>query len=151
MSQPSAQHSTFTIDRLYDASPARVFDAWAKPEAKEKWFAGPDGVKTSIREHDFRIGGEERVRGEWPGGKSSDFRARYFDIVDGKRIVYAYDMFVNDVKISVSLATVDLRAEGKGTRMIFTEQCAFLDGYDDGGSRERGTSWALDKLGSSLK
>jgi hypothetical protein len=31
-----------------------------------------------------------------------------------------------------------------------TEQGAFLDGYDDAGSRERGTGFLLDKLGASL-
>jgi len=31
-----------------------------------------------------------------------------------------------------------------------TEQGAFLDGYDDAGSRERGTQQLLDALGASL-
>jgi hypothetical protein len=32
-----------------------------------------------------------------------------------------------------------------------TEQGAFLDGYDDAGSREQGTSHLLDALGTSLR
>jgi hypothetical protein len=32
-----------------------------------------------------------------------------------------------------------------------TEQGAFLDGYDDAGSRERGTQFLLDALGRSLE
>jgi len=32
-----------------------------------------------------------------------------------------------------------------------TEQGAFLDGYDDAGSREHGTNFLLDALGKSLK
>ena len=35
---------------------------------------------------------------------------------------------------------------GSATRLIVTEQGAFLDGYDDAGSREQGTRWLLDKL-----
>jgi hypothetical protein len=40
---------------------------------------------------------------------------------------------------------------GAGTRLVFTEQAVFLDGYDDAGSREHGTNWLLDKLGEALK
>jgi hypothetical protein len=32
-----------------------------------------------------------------------------------------------------------------------SEQGAFLDGYDDAGSRERGTNFLLDAVGASLK
>jgi len=32
-----------------------------------------------------------------------------------------------------------------------TEQGAFLDGYDDAGSREEGTGHLLDALGASLR
>ena len=67
-----------------------------------------------------------------------------------RRIVYAYDMYVDDAKISVSLATVEIAPEGSGTRMRFTEQAVFLDGYDDAGSRERGTGGLLDSLGKAL-
>jgi hypothetical protein len=34
---------------------------------------------------------------------------------------------------------------------VVSEQGAFLDGYDDAGSRERGTGFLLDRLGASLQ
>jgi len=34
---------------------------------------------------------------------------------------------------------------------VLTEQGVFLDGYDDAGSRERGTKGLLDQLEASLK
>jgi hypothetical protein len=34
---------------------------------------------------------------------------------------------------------------------VLTEQGVFLDGYDDAGSRERGTKGLLDKLEAALK
>ncbi len=52
--------------------------------------------------------------------------------------------------ISVSLATVEFRPEGSGTKLALTEQGAFLDGYADDGSRERGTGFLLDNLGAAL-
>jgi uncharacterized protein YndB with AHSA1/START domain len=71
--------------------------------------------------------------------------------VENERIVYTYDMHLDDKRISVSLATVELKPAGLGTRLIFTEQAVFLDGYDDAGSRERGTHGLLDKLKASLE
>jgi len=129
-----------------------VFKAWADPAAKARWFAGPpDKWKETLREFDFRVGGHERLSGVWPGGKVSAFEGLYHDIVADQRIVYSYGMHIDDVRISVSLATVEFKPEGADTRLIFTEQAAFLDGYDDAGSREQGTGALLDKLGAELQ
>ena len=69
-----------------------------------------------------------------------------------QRIIYAYDMHLDDKRISVSLATVELKPVGSsGTRLVFTEQAVFLDGYDDAESRERGTRGLLDKLEMALR
>jgi uncharacterized protein YndB with AHSA1/START domain len=147
----SAVHDAFTIERIYQAPVAKVFHAWADKDAKARWFIGPQGWKALIREQDFRVGGRERTRGAFPNGRVSDFRCEYRDIVENARIVYVYDMYVDDRKISVSLATVQFAKEGKGTRLTVTEQGTFLDGYDDAGGREQGTNILLDQLGHSLE
>ncbi|MGH6891355.1 MAG: SRPBCC family protein [Dongiaceae bacterium] len=151
MTERAATHATFVIERSYDASPARVFKAWADPAAKARWFAGPSDWKLVDRAIDFRVGGREHLRGAWPSGTISAFDAQYHDIVPDQRIIYAYDMRLDERHISVSLATVELKPAGKSTRLIFTEQAAFLDGYDDAGGRERGTGALLDKLGAELR
>jgi hypothetical protein len=46
---------------------------------------------------------------------------------------------------------VEFRPAGAGTKLVLTEQGAFLDGYDDSGSRERGTRALLDNLDAALK
>jgi hypothetical protein len=60
-------------------------------------------------------------------------------------------MHLDEVRISVSLATVEFQASGPGTRMTFTEQGVYLDGYDDAGEREHGTGELLDQLGEVLR
>jgi uncharacterized protein YndB with AHSA1/START domain len=145
------QHGAFAIERTLDAPPSLVFRAWSDKAAKAKWFGGGSEWDLQVREMDFRVGGEETLRGKWANGAISEFKARYFDIVKDKRIVYTYDMFHDGKKLSVSLATIELIAEGKKTKMIVTEQGAFLDGYDDAGSRERGTIELMDRLVESLK
>lgn len=151
MSQHSAQHGDFTIERDLDFSVATVFAAWADPAAKKRWFAAPHDCKENIREQDFRVGGRDRLQATWPNGRVSHFSAEYWDIVPNERIVYVYEMHLNGKKISVSLATVQFIAKGKGTRLIVTEQGAFLDGYDDAGAREEGTKGLLDQFEASLK
>jgi uncharacterized protein YndB with AHSA1/START domain len=146
----SAVHATFCIERTYAASRAQVFKALTDPAAKAKWFAGGDGYTLLAREMDVRPGGREHVQGRWDSGVVSTFDAVYHDVVPDERIVYAYEMRLDERMISVSLATFELKAAGAATRLIMTEQGAYLDGYDDAGSRERGSNFLLDALGKSL-
>jgi len=150
MSQRTTHHDTFVIARTYPVPPARVFHAWADPSAKARWFACHDEWQSEGHELDFRIGGREYLRSVPPGGPAHVYEARYQDIVPGQRIVYTYDMHLGDTRISVSLATVEFRPAGSGTRLRFTEQAVFLDGADSVASRERGTGELLDTLGAAL-
>jgi len=144
------EHGTFTIEREYSATPEQVFAAWSDPAAKARWFKGPgDWVKTP-HSLDFRVGGEERVAGGPKDGPCHAYRARYEDIVPNRRIIYSYDMHLDDKRISVSLATVEFFASAKGTKLIFTEQDAFLAGSDGIVWRKEGTQLLLDNLGAEL-
>jgi uncharacterized protein YndB with AHSA1/START domain len=151
MTTRSVVHATFTIARIYPAKPARVFKAWGDPAGKARWFAGEANWKTGALSLDFRVGGREHLTSIAANGVAHIYAAVYWDIVPDQRIVYSYDMHLGETRISVSLATVELQPEGDGTRLIFTEQGAFLDGYDDSGSRERGTGYLLDSLGVALE
>ena len=146
----SATQGVFTIERAFAASPARVFAAFATPEGKSRWFSGSDEWTLLHREMDFSVGGRERLEGRWPSGKVSAFNSIYFDIAPNERIIHCYDMHVDGVLISVSLATIEMRPQGAGTRLTYTEQGMFLDGYDDNGSREHGARFLLDRLEASL-
>ena len=147
----SVVHAIFRLDRTYDAPAARVWRALTDEAAKQKWFGGTPGSWELIeRRMDVRVGGSERLKGRWQGGMVSTFDAAYHDVVPHERLVYSYTMHLNDKKISVSLATIELRAEGSTTALTVTEKGAFLDGYDDAGSREHGTGQLLDALGASL-
>ena len=151
MTGRTATHGTFTLERVYEAAPARVFKAWADPAIKARWFVGPSDWQLLERSIDFRIGGKERLSGRKGSGIVSTFDAVYHDIVPEQRLIYCYDMRLDQVHISASLATIVLTPAGAGTRLTFTEQAVFLDGYDDSGSRERGTRILLEQLGGELQ
>jgi uncharacterized protein YndB with AHSA1/START domain len=146
----TAAHATFHITRELKAAPARVFAAWADPVQKRAWFACHDDWQSVDYALDFRVGGHERNVVAPPGGEHHYYEARYFDIVDDERIVYAYDMRLGQKRISVSLATVELAARRGGCKMSFTEQVVFFDGYRDDGERQRGTEALLDNLAAWL-
>jgi uncharacterized protein YndB with AHSA1/START domain len=140
-------HATFSLERHYAPSPARVFAAWADPEAKARWFAGPD----SRHELDFRVGGREVNRGRHDGGQVLTFESWYRDIVSDERIVYTSTLSAGEELATVSLTTVEFHpaAEG-GTRLLLTEQGTFLNGREEPSWREQGTCEWLDALGAEL-
>jgi len=153
MPERSVVHSTFTIERTYDQSPARVFAAWADPSLKSRWFGGGTDDAPIGLDMDFRVGGLETDRSEPGADPSSGYKARYHDIVPDERIVFTYDLSLGGSLVSVSLATVEFHAGdgGTGTQLTYTEHGAFLDGLDDPELRKNGTGGMLDELGHWLE
>ncbi|MFL6606047.1 MAG: SRPBCC family protein [Steroidobacteraceae bacterium] len=151
MSKRSTVHDTFVINRTFAFKREFVYAAWTSVEAKSRWFVGPDGWEQQLREFDFRVGGRERVKGGRPNGTTTFFDARYIEIVPNERIVYVYEMHTNDVRISISLATIEFKERQAGTGLIITEQGVFLDGYDDVRGREQGTQVLIGQLEQALQ
>jgi uncharacterized protein YndB with AHSA1/START domain len=170
-------HATFTLERSYPVPPARVFAAWADPVAKARWFTPGPGTGHEL---DFRIGGREVARGGPDGGPVMTFESLYRDIVPDERIVYTSTLAEGDDLVTVSLTTVEfIPAEagtgpgtgtgpgagtrpggdtgpggsagpGGGTRLVLTEQGAFLDGREQPAWREQGTADQLTALAREL-
>ncbi len=110
----SVTHATFELRRSYDASVARVWRALTDQTAKEQWFGGPSGrFEVLERQMDVRVGGRERLKGRWEGGVVSTFEAIYYDVIPNERLIYSYEMRLDDKKISVSLATLAIEGGGR--------------------------------------
>lgn len=146
----SVTHHTFVVERTYSATPVRVFAAFEDPRIKRRWFAEGEGWIVDEFTADFRVGGRELSRFRFEGGPPMTNETFYLDIVPNQRIVFAYYMTAGGAHISASLATVVIAPAGRGTRLVFTEQGAYLDGNDDIKGREVGTRELLDKLGEEL-
>lgn len=145
-----ATHGSFAIARDFPQPPAAVYRAFSDPEAKARWFAGGDNWTQIQREMDVRVGGREIAKGRWASGLVTTFEAIYLDVAPDERLVYAYTMHLDELKISASLATVEIRAAAGGSWLRITEQAVFLDGYEDNGSRERGTRELIERIARSL-
>lgn len=146
----SVVHSEFTIQRRYPHSPARAFSAFADPELKARWFRPPPSWTEREYELDFRTGGHELSTGRDDDGVNHAFRSRIHDVVEDERIVFAYDLLLDDRLISVSLTTIEFRPDGDGTELVFTEQGAFFDDLEDPAEREHGTGKLIEALDGFL-
>jgi uncharacterized protein YndB with AHSA1/START domain len=142
----NVKHATFTLERSYPASPARVFAAWSDPSTKARWMAGPD----SEHELDFSVGGTETIRGRHGDGPLLTFTTHYDDIVPEQRIVFTSTMTADKTLTTVSITTVEFVPDDEGTKLVLAQQGTYLDGHEEPSWREQGTSSQLDALGKEL-
>jgi uncharacterized protein YndB with AHSA1/START domain len=150
MNDRSVTHATFNLARLLKAAPDRVWLAYADPQKKREWFAATEAAVTQAYHLDFREGGSELWRGSFNGMKV-EMQAQFVDLVPDQRIVTAYQMHIDGKRISVSVQTVELRADPAGCALKLTEYGAYLDGYDNEESRRKGTEDLLDALASAVE
>ena len=146
----SQTHATFVLERTFSAPPAAVWHALSDADARDQWFGGGAAFSTSEKSHDFRVGGHSVEDGQWHGGPRSRFVATYTDIVPQQRIVFTYDMWLDERHMSTSLTTIVLEPVADGTELTYTEQGVHLDGLDTVAGRETGTSGLLDQLAGFL-
>ncbi len=152
MTERSQTHHNFVLERTYPVAVEKVWAAFADKEAKRLWFAAEvEGLTMLAYDDDFRVGGHGTNEGSFHGGPPHRFLCTYTDIVDQERIVYTYDMWIDDAHISTSITTIVLEPTDDGTLLVFTEQGVHLDGHDTGEQRELGTAGLLDAMGATLE
>ena len=152
MTTRSITHGSFTLERRWKTTPARLYRALSDEATKQKWFNPPETWGKDEHHMDFRVGGIETSVGGPIGGAVHAFRAIYQDIVPNERIIYTYDMHLDAVRISVSLTSFEIRPDSDHTILVMTEHGAFLDGFAGDGNeiRKQGTEALLDNLGRYL-
>ncbi|MFE0017099.1 SRPBCC family protein [Mesorhizobium sp. NPDC059054] len=147
----TVEHKTFVVERELAASPKHAFRFFSEPALKERWTSCHPDWMVLEEQFDFRVGGVEAKRWRTDTGHEQTFFARYLDIMPARRIIYAFDMGFAGERLSASLATVELFAVAARTRMVFTEQIAWLG---DAGSlqlRVAGTGDGLDLLADIIE
>jgi uncharacterized protein YndB with AHSA1/START domain len=155
MEHQSAIHSTFVMERKYPASPERVFDAFADPVKKRRWFVERDHHHVEQYDMDFRSGGKEQSRVRFKEGMpvaglvcTND--TTYLDVITNRRIVFVSTMTVGGKLISAAMGTLEFLPLGKGTTLLFTHQAAFFEGADGPERREEGWRKLFDSLAEAV-
>jgi uncharacterized protein YndB with AHSA1/START domain len=141
----------FTLTRDYPVAVGRVWDAFAEEDQKLHWFGAGDTFEAGEWVFDFRVGGRDVAEGKFHDGPVSRYEATYTDIVEHVRIVTTYDMWLDEVHMSTSVASFEFEPIEAGTRFTNVDQGVFFDQFwADGPNREEGSRGLLETLGSYL-
>lgn len=155
MEQQTAIHSTFVIERSYAVSTQGVFDAFANPERKRRWFFGSSHHQLEHHELDFKTGGREHAQLKFgPGtpvsGMTCETDSLYEDIVPGRRIVTADRMKISGHCVSAALVTIEILPSEAGTDLILTHQGVYFEGSGGPEMRKGGWEGLIERLGQEL-
>jgi uncharacterized protein YndB with AHSA1/START domain len=107
--------TTLEITRLFDALPARVFDAWLNREEWQSWI-GPEGINCEVPLLEPRIGGRYRIAMRLSDGREVPV-AGIFKIIDAPRTLAFTWGWEND-PTRQSLITLTFREKAGKTETI---------------------------------
>ncbi len=151
MLESTVAHASFTLQRFLPAAPARVFEAFADPDLKRRWFAESAHHDVVEFAADLREGARERLRYRFrEGGPFAGMVVTnddiVLDVVPDVRILWASKMAFGENAISAALMTAEMLPVEGGTELSLTFQGAFFEGSDGPQIREMGWKALLDKL-----
>lgn len=104
------------LDHHFSAPPEFVFTLWSHPSLVSAWW-GPVGHHLTTCEIDFRPGGSWRFNIERDGAPHW-IHGTYHQILPGQRLLFSYHFPEFAVH---SIVSINLAAEGAGTRMRFLQ------------------------------
>ncbi|GAB3600717.1 SRPBCC domain-containing protein [Microbacterium tumbae] len=140
-------HAGFELTREYPHPVEQVWSAFAEEQQKRAWFGDDDAWDSGEWAFDFRVGGHDVAEGAFHDGPVSRYAATYTDIVEHVRIVTTYDMWLDGVHMSTSVASLEFEPTDRGTLFTHIEHGVFLDRFHaDGKGREEGSRGLLDRL-----
>lgn len=128
IAKPPVNHATIVLERQYEASPARVFAAFADPAARTRWGVPSNDAELVYDETEFRVGGCDVGRCGPRGKLACRVETRYHDIIPDHRIVYTEVVSQGLAPLSFALVTVDFEADPGGCRLILTDQVTSYGG-----------------------
>ena len=143
-------HGTMVMERTYNASPARVFNAWGDIETRTRWSAPTPADKIVYETQDFREGGLDISHCGRDGELDYTARVTYLSIEANSLIVFTETVSYRGERKSHAQISVELTPEGAGTRLLLTMQIASFDGQAMIAGYDEGWTAALDNLASEF-
>lgn len=83
----STEGRDLVLTRIYDAPPAKLFEAWTKPELMKQWFV-PKPWSLAKVETDVRPGGSSLIVMRSPEGQEFPNRGVYLEVVPNRKLVF---------------------------------------------------------------
>ena len=134
---------SLTLTRSYPVPPQKVWRAWTDPEALKRWF-GPGGEDpVSLASLEVREGGRFRIVFGGPDGKAHDVQGVYKEVVPNRKLVFTWT-WPNSTPERESVITIEFRAAGRGTELVFRQEQFFDSTVRD--NHRRGWTESFVKL-----
>lgn len=86
----NAKNRTLILKKTFNAPIETVWEAWTNPDHLIQWWA-PPGMKITVVEHNFEVGGRWKYTMPMPDGKSFVSEGQYLEIEPFKKIVTTAD------------------------------------------------------------
>jgi uncharacterized protein YndB with AHSA1/START domain len=135
MTDARTSKDSVVIAHRFDAPVELIWQMWTDPEHFRNWY-GPEGATIPSAKMDVRVGGSRLVCMEVqaPNGPMQMwFTGEYLEVVENERLVYtesmsdengvvksAADMGMPEGHPTTTEVSVEIRADGAGTRMVLT-------------------------------
>lgn len=149
-------HDTFQIRKIYDATPAALFGAFAFKDRKSRWYASSPAHEQLSYDFEFCRGGEEKLTARMlPGtpiaGKVLCWTSTYVEIIENTRIVLFQTLDVDQARVSAAVVAVEINPQGGKTEVVLTHQAVYFEGADGPAMRRIGWEHLLDAMASSAQ
>ena len=89
LSEAELSERTLVVERVFRATPERVFRAWSDPKVLVKWW-GTDDYQAPDPQIDFRVGGSWRSPMVGPKGEAHTVSGVYREIEPPRRLVMTW-------------------------------------------------------------
>ena len=120
MSSTQTGEAVLEIRRSYEASPAKIFEAWTDPEQLKNWMGPSDDFKVEA-ETDARVGGRYRFQMTHPSGSVHVAVGEYREFDPPKRLVFTWSWEDNELADG-SVVTVELTEAGGGCDLLLRHE-----------------------------
>lgn len=146
MAQASQEKPALRLSRRFNAPCEKVWQAWTDPQALKQWF-GPGEISTvPVAEIDLRVGGRFHVLMLTDTGEEHDVSGIYQEVVPLQKLRFSW--YWKSTPERVSMVTINLKPDGRGTVMDFLHEQFFDEQARQG--HEHGWTGSFIKLQTLL-
>jgi uncharacterized protein YndB with AHSA1/START domain len=135
---------TVHIERVFDATRERVWEALTKPELLAQWWGR--GNKLDVETYELRRGGHWRFV-EHAHGQTHGFEGRFREITPPSKLVYSFEWDGMPTHVAIETITLDDLGDGR-TRMV--TDALFLTVEDRDGMMSSGAEGGMNESYAAL-
>lgn len=115
-----ADSTSLRLERVYDATPEEVFDAWTNPDVLRRWWVVDQAWNTPVADVDLRPGGRYRLSMEDPSnGTRHTVGGEYLEVERPTLLVYTWQWEAQSQETAhVSTVTVRFVGNAESTTVV---------------------------------